>query len=76
MDIARRSMDLGPRVCRPLARDSRSMVQVVGTWHRDVTTDSKAPRLRIRKASRARAPDSPMPGEGKDARTAWPDEES
>jgi hypothetical protein len=30
-----------------------------------VTTDSKALRLRIRKVSRARAPDSPMPGEGR-----------
>jgi hypothetical protein len=31
--------------------------------------------LEIRKASQARAPDSPSPDEGTDARTARPDEE-
>jgi hypothetical protein len=31
----------------------------------DVATDSQAPWTRIRKASRARAPDSPAPGEGR-----------
>jgi hypothetical protein len=32
----------------------------------DVATDSKSLRLRIRKASWARAPDSPIPGEGRE----------
>jgi len=41
----------------------------------DVATDSKALRLRVRKASRARAPDSPSPGEDMAVRTARPDEE-
>jgi hypothetical protein len=31
--------------------------------HRDVATDSKALWTRVREASRARAPDSPSPGE-------------
>jgi hypothetical protein len=34
MNIARDSAVLGPRACRPLARDSRSMMQVMVTWHR------------------------------------------
>jgi hypothetical protein len=37
--------------------------------HKEVATDE------VREASRARAPDSPMPGEYIDARTARPDEE-
>jgi len=37
--------------------------------------DSKAHWTRIRKASRARAPDLPVPGEGTDTRTAPTDEE-
>ena len=41
--------------------------------HKHVTTDSKAPWLRIRKASRVRAPDSPMPGEYMEVRTARSD---
>ena len=41
----------------------------------EVATDSKAPWTRIREASRARAPDSPVPGEHRDMRTARPDEE-
>jgi hypothetical protein len=33
--------------------------------HRDVATDSKALWTRVREASRARAPESPSPGEGR-----------
>ena len=35
--------------------------------HREVATDARAPRSRIRKASRARAPGSPVPGECRDS---------
>ena len=35
----------------------------------DVATDG------VREASRARAPDSPVPGEHKDVRMAWPEHE-
>jgi hypothetical protein len=37
----------------------------VWNCHMDVATDSKTPWARVRKASRARAPDSPWPGEGR-----------
>jgi hypothetical protein len=40
-----------------------------------VATDPNAPWRRVRKASRARAPNSPWLGEGRDTRTAQPDEE-
>jgi hypothetical protein len=42
----------------------------------DVATDSNASRPRVRKASRARAPDSPVPGEDMDVRMARPDGEA
>jgi hypothetical protein len=48
-----------------------------GIWncHMDVATDSKTPWARVRKANQSHAFDSPVPGEGKEARTARPDEE-
>ena len=39
----------------------------------DVATESRALRPRIRKVSPARAPDSPLPGEDMDIRTARPE---
>ena len=39
-----------------------------------VATDSSARSARVRKANQSHAFDSPMPGEGKEARTARPDE--
>jgi hypothetical protein len=36
--------------------------------HMDVATDSKALWTRVREASRARAPDSPSPGDGRVSR--------
>jgi hypothetical protein len=41
----------------------------------DVATDRSASSRKIRKASRDRAPNSPMSGEHKDMRTARPDGE-
>jgi hypothetical protein len=53
----------------------QNSTSVLASCHRDVATDSRAPWPRIRKASRARAPDSPSPGEYMDVRTARPDRE-
>ena len=39
----------------------------------DVATESRSLQPRIREVSRARAPDSPLPGEDTDIRTARPE---
>ena len=43
---------------------------------RDIATEARALRPRIREASRARVPDSPSAGEHKDVRTARPENNS
>ena len=65
------------RCCRTEKRGLQGRSWKIGVDHvlayyMDVATDSQALWTRIRKASRARAPDSPMSGEGMDTRTARP----